>query len=221
LLPHEYVHSWNGKYRRPDGLATPAYETPMQGDLLWVYEGLTEYLRLVLTGRSELWTPEQFRDNLAMVAATYSHRPGRTWRDLEDTAVAALLYQSSMAWNNWRRGVDYYDESALIWLEAETFIREKTGGKKSMDDFCKIFHGGGDSGPLVKTYNLDDAIGTLNQVAPYDWKTFLDDRIYKIAPTATLEASLPADGGWFIPMKSQSCCGALKRFASLSMPRIL
>ncbi len=194
LLPHEYVHSWNGKYRRPDGLATPAYEKPMQGDLLWVYEGLTEYLGLVLTGRSGLWTPEQFRDNLAMIAATYSHRPGRTWRDLEDTAVAAqLLYQSSMAWNNWRRGVDYYDESALIWLEADTIIREKTGSKKSMDDFCKIFHGGGNSGPVVKTYNLDEVIGTLNHVAPYDWKTFLDDRIYKIAPTAPL-AGVTASG---------------------------
>ena len=195
LLPHEYVHSWNGKYRRPEGLSTPAYATPMQGDLLWVYEGLTEYLGLVLTGRSELWTPEQFRDNLAMVAATYSHRPGRTWRDLEDTAVAAqLLYQSSMAWNNWRRGVDYYDESALIWLEADTIIREKTGGKKSMDDFCKIFHGGGDSGPLVKTYSLDEVIGALNQVAPYDWKTFLDDKVYKIAPTAPLAGI--ASSGW-------------------------
>ena len=187
LLPHEYVHSWNGKYRRPDGLATPEYQTPMQGDLLWVYEGLTEYLGLVLTARSELWRPEQFRDNLAIIAATYSHRPGRTWRDLEDTAVGAqLLYGSSSAWSNWRRGVDYYDEGALIWLEADTIIREKTGGKKSMDDFCKIFHGGGDSGPLVKTYNLDEVIGTLNQVAPYDWKTFLDDRIYRTAPKAPL-----------------------------------
>ena len=195
LLPHEYVHSWNGKYRRPDGLATPEYQTPMQGDLLWVYEGLTEYLGLVLTARSELWTPEQFRDNLAMIAATYSHRPGRTWRDLEDTAVAAqLLYQSSIAWSNWRRGVDYYDESALIWLEADTIIREKTGGKKSMDDFCKVFHGGGDSVPLVKTYDLDEVIGTLNQVAPYDWKTFLNDRIYKIAPTAPLAGV--AASGW-------------------------
>ena len=194
LLPHEYVHSWNGKYRRPDGLATPTYATPMQGNLLWVYEGLTQYLGMVLTGRSGLWTPEQFRDYLAMVAATYSHRPGRTWRDLEDTAVAAqVLYESSVAWNNWRRGVDFYDEGALIWLEADTIIRDKTGGKKSMDDFCKIFHGGGNSGPLVKTYNLDEIIATLNQVAPYDWKIFLDDRIYKIAPAAPV-AGITASG---------------------------
>src|SRR5271166_3334956 len=195
LLPHEYVHSWNGKYRRPAGLATPDYQVPMKGDLLWVYEGLTEYLGLVLTARSQLWTPDQFRDYYAMIGAEYSHRPGRTWRDLEDTAVAAqLLYGASPAWSSWRRSVDYYDESALIWLEADTIIRQKSGGKKSLDDFCKIFHGGGNTPPEVKTYTMDDVVATLNQVQPYDWQAFLDTRIYEIAPDAPLGGITNA--GW-------------------------
>jgi predicted metalloprotease with PDZ domain len=202
LLPHEYVHSWNGKYRRPGGLATPEYETPMQGNMLWVYEGLTEYLGLVLTARSGLWTPDQFRDNLAIVAATYSHRPGRTWRPLEDTAVAAqILYGAPSAWSSYRRSVDYYDESALIWLEADTIIRQKTNEQKSMDDFCKIFHGGGDTGPMVKPYTFDDVVNTLNQVAPYDWKTFLNDRIYKVVPNAPLGGI--ASSGWRVEYTDQ------------------
>ena len=193
LLPHEYVHSWNGKYRRPAGLATPDYEEPMKGDLLWVYEGLTEYYGLVLTARSQLWTPEQFRDYYAMIGAQYSHRPGRTWRDLEDTAVGAQL-RGSAAWSSWRRGGDYYDESALIWLEADTIIRQKSGGKRSLDDFCKIFYGGGDTPPEVKTYTMDDVVATLNQVQPYDWQAFLNTRIYEVAPEAPLGGI--GNGGW-------------------------
>jgi len=197
LLPHEYVHSWNGKYRRPVGLATPDYETPMKGNLLWVYEGLTQYLGLVLTARSQLWTPDQFRDYYAVIGAEYSHRPGRTWRDLEDTAVAAqVLYGASPAWSSWRRGVDFYDESALIWLEADTIIRQKSGGKKSLDDFCKIFHGGGNTPPEVKTYTMEDVVATLNQVQPYDWQAFLDTRIYKIAPDAPLGGI--TNSGWLV-----------------------
>lgn len=187
LLPHEYVHSWNGKYRRPADLATPEYETPMQSDLLWVYEGLTEYFGYVLTARSGLATPQQMRDQFAMLASTYSHTPGRTWRSLEDTATAAqLLYSSSPAWESWRRSVDYYDEGALIWLEADTIIRQQTGGKKSMDDFARLFYGPPDSAPMVKPYTFDDVVNAMKQVAPYDWRKFFTDRIINVAPTPPL-----------------------------------
>jgi predicted metalloprotease with PDZ domain len=193
LLPHEYVHSWNGKYRRPDGLATPDYEVPMTGDLLWVYEGLTEYYGFVLAARSQLWTPEQFRGMYAAIAAVHTHRPGRSWRDLEDTAVGVQLWGSA-GWSSWRRGTDYYDEGALIWLEVDTIIRQRSGGTKSLDDFCKIFYGGGDTPPAVKTYAMNDVVATLNQVQPYDWQAFLNTRIYKVAPEAPLGGI--TNGGW-------------------------
>jgi predicted metalloprotease with PDZ domain len=195
LLPHEYTHSWNGKYRRPAGLATPEYQSPMKGNLLWVYEGLTEYFGYVLTARSGLQTPEQWRDQFAQVAMVYSHRPGRMWRPLEDTAVAAqTLYGSSEAFTNYRRSVDYYDEGALIWLEADTILRSRSGGKKSMDDFAHLFHGGQNTPPEVKTYNFDDVVNTLNQVQPYDWRGFLTERILKIAERAPLGGI--ENGGW-------------------------
>ena len=195
LLPHEYTHSWNGKYRRPAGLATPDYGTPMEGNLLWVYEGLTQYFGYVLTARSGLWTPEQWRDQIAKIAMTYSHRPGRLWRPLEDTAVAAqILYGAPFAFSDYRRGVDYYDEGALIWLEADTILRQKSGGKKSMDDFARLFYGVQNTPPEVKTYTFDDVVKTLNQVQPYDWRGFLTDRVLKIAAHAPLEGI--ANGGW-------------------------
>lgn len=195
LLPHEYTHSWNGKYRRPAGLATPEYESPMDGNLLWVYEGLTQYFGYVLTGRSGLQTPEQWREQFAEVAMTYSHRPGRNWRSLEDTATAAQnLYGAGQAFSNYRRSVDYYDEGALIWLEADTIIRQKSGGKKSMDDFAHLFHGGQNTPPQVKTYKFEDVVTTLNQVQPYDWRGFLTDRIVKVAEQAPLGGI--TNSGW-------------------------
>ena len=131
LLPHEFVHSWNGKYRRPADLATPDYQTPMKDDLLWVYEGLTEYLGEVLTARSGLRTPELGREELAYVAAIYDQRPGRTWRSLQDTADAAVfLYDAGLDWSNWRRGVDFYQEGELLWLDVDTTIRRVTQRQK-------------------------------------------------------------------------------------------
>lgn len=195
LLPHEYTHSWNGKYRRPAGLATPDYAAPMQGNLLWVYEGLTEYFGYVLTGRSGLQTPDQWREQIALIAMRYSHRPGRKWRSLEDTATAAqTLYDAPEAFSNYRRGVDYYDEGALIWLEADTIIRQKSGGTKSMDDFAHLFHGGQNTPPEVKTYTFDDVVTALNQVQPYDWRGFLTDRVLNIAAQAPLAGI--ANSGW-------------------------
>ncbi len=202
LLPHEYTHSWNGKYRRPVGLATPDYEVPMQGNLLWVYEGLTQYFGYVLTGRSGLQTPEQWREQMALIAMIFSHRPGRNWRPLEDTATAAQdLYGASDAFSNYRRGVDYYEEGALIWLEADTIIRQKSGGAKSMDDFAHIFHGGQNTPPEVKTYTFDDVVNTLNQVQPYDWRGFLTDRVLKVAEHAPLNGI--ANSGWMLVYTDQ------------------
>ena len=187
LLPHEYVHSWNGKYRRPADLATPDYEKPMQTDLLWVYEGLTSYLGDVLSARSGLRTPEQFRDVVALIAAQLDHIPGRTWRDLQDTADGVAAMQGAPPeWGSWRRDLDYYDEDVLNWLWVDTIIRQQTKGKKSMDDFCHLFHGGQSGPPEVKTYTFDDVGNTLNQVAAYDWRGFWTERLANHGPGAPL-----------------------------------
>jgi predicted metalloprotease with PDZ domain len=195
LLPHEFVHSWNGKYRRPAGLATPNYQEPMRADLLWVYEGLTEYLGNVLTARSGLWTPEQYREALAETAAMLDHRAGRTWRPLEDTARSVqILRLLGRSWQNWRRGLDYYPESELIWLEVDATIRQQTTGQKSLDDFCRLFHGAPSSPPKVVPYTFDDLVRTLNQVVPYDWAKLLNERVNDVQPRAPLGGV--ELGGW-------------------------
>jgi predicted metalloprotease with PDZ domain len=187
LLSHEYVHSWNGKYRRPADLATPDYEKPMQTELLWMYEGLTEYLGEILTGRDGERTPEQFRDALANTAANLDYRPGRTWRNLQDTADGVpSMQEAPRRWESWRRSLDYYEEDELNWLWVDTIIRQQTHGQKSMDDFCRIFHGGASGPPQVKTYTFDDILNTLNQVAPYDWRGFWMERLGNHGPGAPL-----------------------------------
>ncbi len=197
LLPHEFVHSWNGKYRRPAGLATPNYEEPMKTDLLWVYEGLTTYLGEVLTARSGLWNPEQFREDVANIAAKQDHIPGREWRPLEDTAIAApFLYDAGRAWQSRRRGVDFYDEGLLIWLEVDTIIRHETQDHRSLDDFCRAFYGPPGGGPALKTYNFDDLIAALNHVAPYDWGGFLKARLERTGKSAPLGGI--ENAGWHL-----------------------
>jgi len=187
LLPHEYVHSWNGKYRRPADLATSDYQQPMQDDLLWVYEGLTNYLAAVLTARSGLLNGSDARDDLALTAASLDHTPGRAWRNLQDTAdAAAQLYFSPEAWRSWRRTTDFYDEDTLNWLWADVIIRQQSKGKKSLDDFCKLFHGAPSTPPAVKTYTFEDVVNTLNQVAPYDWRGFWNERLTNHGPGAPL-----------------------------------
>ncbi|MGD1024437.1 MAG: M61 family peptidase [Candidatus Sulfotelmatobacter sp.] len=204
LLPHEYVHSWNGKYRRPADLATPDYQQPMQDDLLWVYEGLTNYLGTVLTARSGLLTPEQSRDDLAMTAAELDHTPGRTWRNLQDTADAApQLYFAPQAWHSWRRSVDFYDEDTLNWLWADVIIRQQSKGKKTLDDFCKLFHGAPSTAPMVKTYTFDDVVETLNQVVPYDWRGFWTERLTNHGPGAPL-GGIEGSGWKLVYDESQS-----------------
>jgi predicted metalloprotease with PDZ domain len=187
LLPHEYVHSWNGKFRRPADLATPDYQQPMQDDLLWVYEGLTNYLGFVLTARSGLLSAAQDRDDLAVTAAGLDHTPGREWRNLQDTADAApQLYFSPHAWSSWRRSTDFYDEDTLNWLWADVIIRQQTNGAKSIDDFCHLFHGAPTTGPMVKPYTFEDVVNALNQVAPYDWRGFWTERLTNHGPGAPL-----------------------------------
>ena len=195
LLPHEYVHSWNGKYRRPADLTTPDYQKPMQTDLLWVYEGLTSYLGDVLSARSGERTSEQARESLAGIAADIDHRSGRVWRNLQDTADGVPAMQMApRGWQDYRRPVDYYDEDVLTWLWADVIIREQTHGAKSLDDFCKLFHGGSSGPPVVKTYTYDDVINTLNQVAPYDWRRFWTERLMNHGPGAPLQGLIGS--GW-------------------------
>jgi predicted metalloprotease with PDZ domain len=195
LLPHEFTHSWNGKYRRPAGLATPDYEQPMRGDLLWVYEGLTEYLGEILTPRSGLSTPELYREDLAMTAAMLDTEVGRQWRPLQDTATAAqVLYSSRGDYNDYRRSVDYYPEGTLIWLDADVTIRQLSGGKKSLNDFCHVFHGGESGAPQVKPYAFEDIVAALDSVQPYDWTKFLRDRLDSTSAHAPLNGIL--NSGW-------------------------
>jgi predicted metalloprotease with PDZ domain len=195
LLPHEFVHSWNAKYRRPAGLTRDNYQEPYEADLLWVYEGLTSYLGDVLTARSGLWTPEYARDSIAFMAAGLANRPGRTWRPLVDTTRAAyLLYGAPPEWKSWRRGVDFYDEGVLIWLEADTLIRSLTGERKSLDDFCRAFTTGHEGQPVVEPYTYKDVTQQLAKIAAYDWKKFFDERIYTVRPQAPLGGI--TNGGW-------------------------
>jgi predicted metalloprotease with PDZ domain len=191
VIPHEYVHSWNGKYRRPAGLDNENYEQPMKGYLLWVYEGMTEYLGDVLMARTGMWTPERYRTNLARVAAELDNRAGRTWRPLGDTSTSVqTLNYAPTAWTNWRRGLDYYDEGELIWLDADMTIRQLTNGQKSIDDFAHLFFGApslqSNQVPTFKPYTFEELVSALNQVAPYDWKKFLNDRIWSTSPHAPL-----------------------------------
>jgi predicted metalloprotease with PDZ domain len=202
LLPHEMAHSWNGKYRRPAGLATKDYSEPMKGDLLWVYEGLTDYYGRVFAARSGLRKPEDFLNELAQFAATYSAEAGRAWRPLEDTAVSAQnLYDSRDDYADLRRKVDYSNESTLIWLEADVLIRQLSKGAKSLDDFCRAFAAGPAGMPSVKPYDFGDVVATLNQVQPYDWAGFLNSRIRSVAPKPPLAGI--ENGGWKLAYTAQ------------------
>ncbi len=195
VLPHEYVHSWNGKFRRPVGLATPDFQAPMRGDLLWVYEGLTQYLGHLLAARSGIWSAARYRDRLAQAAAYYSLQPGRRWRALGDTAIAAQqLRSASPLWRSYRRSADYYNEGALVWLEADMLIRQESRGRRSLDDFCKAFFGGQSGPPAVVTYTEDDVYTALNTVLPWDWRQFFTARITTTNPPPPVGGL--TSGGW-------------------------
>jgi predicted metalloprotease with PDZ domain len=195
LLPHEYTHSWNGKYRRPIGLATGNYDSPMRGELLWVYEGLTEYIGMVLSARSGFATLADARDSWAGNAAWLQTRKGREWRSLADTAVAAQFgYTQAPGWRGRTRSTDFYIESAMLWLEADTLIRSTTHGAKSLDDFCRLFYGPPSTAPKVIPYDFNDVVKALNTVMPYDWHGFWTERLHSLRPNAPLEGL--AAGGW-------------------------
>jgi predicted metalloprotease with PDZ domain len=173
------------------GLDNRNYEEPMKGELLWVYEGLTEYLGDMLMARTGLWSPERYRQNLAQEAAELDNKSGRTWRPLVDTSISVqTLNNAPHAWSNWRRGEDYYEEGELIWLEADMVIRQQTNGQKSIDNFVQLFHGqpslGANQVPTFKPYTFEDVVNTLNQVTPFDWRKFLNDRLWSTAPHAPL-----------------------------------
>lgn len=193
LLPHEYAHSWDGKYRRPADLWRPTLNEPMRDSLLWVYEGQDQYWGFVLGVRSGLVTKEQTLDALAMTAALYSEgRPGRQWRSVEDTTNDPIIAgRRPIPWTSWQRSEDYYSEGQLVWLDVDTLIREKSGGKRSLDDFARAFFGVNDGEwkqPL--TYTFEDVVQTLNKVQPYDWANFLDGKLRQVSrefPLAGLE----------------------------------
>ena len=187
LLPHEYVHSWNGKFRRPAKLWQPDFEQPEHTGMLWVYEGLTNYWGEVLAARSGLWSAQDYRDMLAFYAANMAHRPGRSWRPLIDTTVAAqLLYGAPGFYASWRRGTDFYDEGALIWLGVDAKIRQLTNDKRSLDDFAKRFYGMDNGSYVTRTYSFDDVVSALGAVAPYDWKRYLGRRLDRTSDQAPL-----------------------------------
>ncbi len=195
LLPHELVHSWNGKYRRPQGLVTGDLHTPVVTDLLWVYEGLTAYLGDVLAARAGLLTPEQARDGLAFQAAGLAATKGREWRPLLDTARDARdVYDARWGGVSWRRGTDFYEEGELLWLEVDTLIRTQTKGAASLDDFCKRFFGAPDTGPEVKPYTRADLVAALAATAPYDWEAFFAKRVDGLRPDPPIEGIAAA--GW-------------------------
>ncbi len=195
LFSHEFTHSWNGQYRRPAGMATPDFQQPMRGELIWVYEGLTDYLGTVLAARSGLRTAEQTREQIAAVASMLDHRAGRSWRSLQDVSDSAqVLYFAPPEWMSYRRGTDFYTESVLLWLEVDVTIRKLTQDQRSMNDFCKIFYGGPDGLPIIKPFAFEDVVSTLNQVAPYDWRTFLRQRLDSLGPHAPLRGI--TGGGW-------------------------
>lgn len=187
LLPHEFVHSWNGKFRRGADLLTPTLDTPMQNSLLWVYEGLTRYLGAVLAVRSGLNSKQQGLDNFALNAATMAYRAGRQWRPLLDTTNHSIYAEGSQPWPSWQRGADYYLEGQLIWLDVDTRIRAVSGGKKSLDDFVRTFFGVNDRSYVPVAYEAADVFKALNDVQPYDWEAFFRDRVERVAPGAPLD----------------------------------
>ncbi len=203
LLPHEMIHSWNGKFRRPADLWTPSYEVPMGPSLLWVYEGMTEYLGAVLASRSGLWSPELTRDILARYAANYDlGRAGRQWRNLQDTTQQPILnYRGRQSYQSWQRSKDYYTEGLFVWLDVDTKIRELTRGRRSLDDFARAFYGVEDGRIEPLTYTFDDVVATLNSVAPYDWSTMLRTRLDGHGSRAPLEGL--ERGGWRLVFRDE------------------
>jgi predicted metalloprotease with PDZ domain len=194
LLAHEYTHSWNGKFRRPADLWTPNFNVPMGDSLLWVYEGQTQYWGFVLTARSGMWSSQQFMDALAMVAANYDrNRPGFQWRSLEDTTNdPTAAHRSGLPYRSWQMSEDYYSGGQMMWLEVDAKLRSLTHDQKSLDDFARAFFGVDNGSYVTKTYTFDDVVAALNGVAPFDWASFLHERVATTNPP--LENGIAATG---------------------------
>jgi len=188
LLPHEYTHSWNWKFRRPADLWTPNYNVPMRDSLLWVYEGQTKFWGEILAARSGLWTKQQALDQLAMTAAYLDALPGRQWRSLQDTTNDEIIdfAHELSPWPSWQRHFDYYAEGELIWLDVDTLIRERSQGKRSLDDFARAFFGINDGSMITVTYTFEDVVKALNAVEPYNWGPFLRERLDAVGKPAPL-----------------------------------
>jgi predicted metalloprotease with PDZ domain len=188
LLPHEFVHSWNGKYRRPKDLWAPDYRTPTEGSLLWVYEGQTQFWGYVLGARSGMLSKEDTLGALAAIAATFENTPGRSWRPLLDTTNDPIIAQRApQPWRAWQRSEDYYNEGLLIWIDVDRIIREGSKGRRSLDDFARAFFGGRDGDYGERSYTREEVVSTLNSVHPYDWAGYFRRRIDEVAPNAPLE----------------------------------
>jgi predicted metalloprotease with PDZ domain len=195
LLPHEYTHSWNGKFMRPAELWQPDFERPEQAQMLWVYEGLTVYLGDMLTVRSGLWSPDTWREVVAYRAASMAYRRGREWRPLIDTTVGAqLVYGSPSAWSNWRRQTDFYREGQLLWLAVDMKIRTLSNGRRSLDDFAQHFFGVDNGSFVTHTYDFNDIASALNAVQPYDWASFLHTWLDGVGEQAPLLSGIESSG---------------------------
>jgi predicted metalloprotease with PDZ domain len=197
LLAHEMIHSWNGKFRRPAGLATQDYQQPMIGDLLWVYEGLTSYWAEVLATRAGLETSEQMKERMALYQAEMDVRSGRGWRSLEDDSRSAqMLYAAGEQWTNLRRSTDFYREGPLLWLQVDSVMRERSKGARSLDTFAAEFYGPPDGDITVKPYSYDELVSALNHVVANDWNTLLQADVKATRP-APVSSGLAA-AGWTV-----------------------
>ncbi len=202
LLPHEYAHSWNGKYRRPAAQVTGDFSTAYNNELIWVYEGLTSYLEVLLGTRCGASSIEDGRESLAYYAAVQSARPGRTWRSLQDVCdEAQLLYEARSDYATLRRSAgDFYLEGALLWMEADVMIRQLSKGSNSLDDFCRAFFGGVGS-PEVKPYTADEVFSALNSIVAHDWKAHFQNRLSSLNPQAPLGGI--EQSGWRLAFKDK------------------
>jgi len=202
LLAHEYVHSWNGKFRRPEGLLSFDYFSPMDDSLLWVYEGMPQFWGNVLPARAGLIDEKQYTDMLAEVAGNFDTEPGVNWRTLADTARAAQhLYDAPRAWQSSSREVDFHDAANFLWLEVDAALRERTHGRSSLDDFVRRFYAGTSGAPALKPYVEDDIYDTLAAIAPGDWRGLVHRHLDELGTGAIADAL--ARVGWKLSYSAQ------------------
>jgi predicted metalloprotease with PDZ domain len=202
-IPHEYTHSWNGKHRRGADSWTPSFHRPIRNSLMWVYEGQTQYWDRILCARSGLWSAEDTLQAFAVTAATHQVRAGSRWRPTSDTTRDPIIAaRAPLPWASWQRSEDYYSEGSLIWLDADTRIRELSAEARSLDDFARAFFGSDREGDwATSTYTFDDVVSCLDEIAAFDWRGFFIDRLegrHSGAPLAGVER-----GGYRLTYRSE------------------